>query len=195
MSQQVFEVVKKVIKERRTVKAASMNGKEIPSEQVEQLLELADWAPTHGRTEPWYFFVYTGEKLKAFGQTHGDLYWEHTPEDKRLEETKKKQQQSIGGASHLLVSVMKRGANPKIPQMEEVAAASAAIQNILLGATALGISSFWSTGGMTHHKALKTHLNLADDDMVLGLIYLGYTDEPAKEGKRNIPLHQKISWM
>jgi nitroreductase len=195
MSEKQFEVIQKIIKERRSVKAASMNGQVIPNEQIAQLLELADWAPTHGRTEPWHFFVYTGDTLKQFGQTHGDLYWDNTPEDKRLEATKEKQQQSIGNASHLLIATMKRGANVKIPQLEEVVAASIAVQNILLGATALGISSFWSTGGMTHHPALKEHLNLTQDDIILGLIYLGYTDEPAKEGKRNIPLTEKISWM
>jgi hypothetical protein len=48
---------------------------------------------------------------------------------------------------------------------------------------------------MTHKQVLKDHLNLGHDDIILGLIYLGYTDEPAKEGKRNTPLSDKISWM
>lgn len=89
---------------------------------------------------------------------------------------------------------MKRGENVKILQVEEVAAASAAVQNILLGATALGIASFWSTGGMTHTHALKEYLELGEHDIVMGLIFLGYSDEPAKEGVRNTPLSQKIIW-
>ncbi|MFI5196410.1 MAG: nitroreductase family protein, partial [Chitinophagales bacterium] len=72
---------------------------------------------------------------------------------------------------------------------------AAAIQNILLGATALGISSFWSTGGMTHTTALKEHLGLATDDIIMGLIFLGYSDEPAKEGVRNIAINEKVSWV
>ena len=90
---------------------------------------------------------------------------------------------------------MKRGTNPKIPQLEEIAAASAAVQNILLGATALGIATFWSTGGMTNNPALKDHLQLGADDIILGLLYLGYTDEPAKDGVRNIPLAEKVKWL
>jgi nitroreductase len=159
------------------------------------LLSLADWAPTHGRTEPWRFFVYGGEALTQFGKDHAELYWQHTAEDKRQEATKEKLEHNVDKASHLVVAVMKRGENVKIPQLEEIAAASAAIENILLGATAMGIASYWSTGGMTHSQALKVHFGLAADDIIMGLIYLGYTDEPAKDGVRNTALSEKVKWM
>ena len=89
---------------------------------------------------------------------------------------------------------MKRGTNPKIPEIEEIAATSAAIQNLLLGASANGLAGFWSTGGMTHHPAMKAHLGLQDEDRILGILYLGYTDAPPKEGKRFVPLTEKILW-
>lgn len=172
-----------------------MNGKIIPDETVTQLLALADWAPTHGRTEPWRFLVYGGQALKQFGKSHADLYWQHTAEDKRQEVAYEKLVHNVDKASHLIIAVMKRGENVKIPQLEEVAATSAAIQNILLGATALGIASYWSSGGMTHSHALKEHLQLATDDIIMGLIFLGYSDEPAKEGARNIPISEKVKWI
>jgi len=163
MTNNQFEQLETIIRNRRSISWAKMNGQVIPDETVNQLLALADWAPTHGRTEPWRFFVYGGEALKQFGIAHADLYWQHTAEDKRLEATKEKLQHNVDKASHLVIAVMKRGENVKIPQLEEVASASASIQNVLLGATALGISSFWSTGGMTHTHALKDHLQLAQD--------------------------------
>lgn len=174
---------------------AKMNGQIIPDETVYSMLALADWAPTHGRTEPWRFFVYGGAALKKFGKDHGDLYWHHTAADKRQEATREKLEHNVDNASHLVIAVMKRGENIKIPQLEEISAASVAVQHILLAATALGISSFWSSGGMTHTHALKEYLHLAADDIILGLVYLGYSDEPAKEGVRNIPLHEKVKWM
>lgn len=172
-----------------------MNGQPIPDATVNSLLELAHWAPTHGRTEPWMFFVYTGDSLKHFGQAHADLYKKHTAEDKYQEATHEKLLHNVDKASHLVVSVMKRGNNPKISQLEEVAAASAAVQNMLLGAAASGIASFWSTGGMTHHPTLKEYLHLGAEDIVLGLIFLGYTDEPAKEGVRNSQPNEKVKWL
>ncbi len=190
-----FEQLKTIISGRRSVGWAKMNGRVIPDETVDKLLSLARWAPTHGRTEPWLFCVYGGEALKQFGKAHADLYWQHTAEDKRQEATREKLEHNVDKASHLLVAVMKRGENPKIPQVEEVAAASAAIQNILLGATALGIASFWSSGGMTHTHALKEYLHLGHDDIIMGLIFLGYTDEPAKDGVRNSAITEKVKWL
>ncbi len=172
-----------------------MNEGLIPDEVVNSLLSLAHWAPTHGRTEPWFFYVYSGAALEAFGKDHADLYWQHTPEDKRLETKYTKLEHNGDKASHLVIAAMKRGENPKIPVIEEIAAASAAIQNILLGATSLGIASFWSTGGMTHSAALKEYLGLGAEDIVLGLIFLGYTDEPVKEGLRNSVISQKVKWL
>ncbi len=172
-----------------------MNGQLIPDAQINQLLELAHWAPTHGRTEPWKFLVYAGNARKTFAKTHAELYWNHTPEDKRQETTYTKLLHNTDLASHLVIAVMKRGENPKIPQLEEVAAASAAIQNLLLGAQALGISTLWSTGGLTHSHILKEHLQLGADDIVMGLIFLGYTDEPVKDGIRNSQFADKVQWM
>jgi hypothetical protein len=47
---------------------------------------------------------------------------------------------------------------------------------------------------MTHHESMKNMLGLADDDLVMGLLYLGYTDETTTDGKRNIPLSEKTTW-
>jgi len=190
-----FELLEHIVKTRRSVSWGKMNGRIIEDSVVNQVLALADWAPTHGRTEPWRFFVYGGEALKQFGRDHAALYWEHTPEETRQEATREKLEKNVEKASHLVVAVMKRGANEKIPLLEEIASASASIENVLLGATALGISSFWSSGGMTHKPALRDYLKLSADDLVLGLIYLGYTDEPLKDGVRAVPLTEKITWM
>lgn len=171
-----------------------MNGKKIPDEQIKEILELANWAPTHGRTEPWRFFVYSGEGLARFGQMHADLYVNNTPEEKQNPDTPGKLKAATEMPSHLVIAVMKRGINPKIPVIEEISAASAAVQNVLLGAEALGISAIWNSGGMTHTEAIKNELGLSESDIVLGLIYMGYTDEPKREGKRNIPIEEKIIW-
>jgi nitroreductase len=195
MTNNEFDQLESIIKSRRSVGFAKMNGRIIPDETVNRLLSLAHWAPTHGRTEPWYFFVYSGAAKQKFGEDHASMYWENTAEDKRQEATSEKLRHNVDNASHLVIAVMKRGENAKIPVVEEVAATAAAIQNLLLGATALGIASFWSSGGMTHNQALKDHLRLQADDIVMGLIFLGHTDEPAKEGVRNKQINEKVEWL
>lgn len=195
MSNNQLQTLEQIITGRRTTKAASMNGKMIDNETIAHLLTLADWAPTHGRTEPWRFFVYTGESLKKFCEDHAQMYWDNTAEDKRSETTFENMKRTGDKVSHLIVAIMQRGANPKIPQLEEIAATSAAIEHVLLGATASGIASIWNTGGMTLQPAMKQHYNLKEEDQVMGLLYLGYTDEEVKEGKRNIPVADKVQWM
>jgi nitroreductase len=93
----------------------------------------------------------------------------------------------------VIIAIMKRGNLPKIPAFEEMAATSCAVQNLLLGATALDMATYWGTGGMALKQPMKDHLGLGDDDQVIGILYLGYADEhPA--GKRTVPLEEKISW-
>ncbi len=188
-----FEIIASIIKNRRSIKPVKMNGKKIPDEQVRELLKLANWAPTHGRTEPWRFIVYSGNKVKEFCRQHAELYKTHTPKEKFEQANYDKQMHYGDLASHLIIAIMQRGGSPKIPALEEIAATAIAVQNILLGAAAAGIASFWSTGGMTHHPVMKDFLQLKEEDIVMSLLYLGYTDEQM-EGKRQTEIEQKVIW-
>jgi nitroreductase len=188
-----FEIIADIIKNRRSIKPVKMNGKKILDEQVMELLKLANWAPTHGRTEPWRFIVYSGNKVKEFCRQHAELYRTYTPPEKFEQANYDKQLHNGDLASHIIIAIMQRGGLPKIPALEEIAATAIAIQNILLGATAAGIASFWSTGGMVHQAAMKDFLQLKNEDVVMSLVYLGFTDEQL-EGKRQTGIEEKVTW-
>ena len=94
----------------------------------------------------------------------------------------------------MIIAILQRGDNPKIPELEEIAATSCAVQNLLLGATALGIASYWGSGGMAYKAPMKTYLNLREEDLVLGVLYLGFTAKELPDGKRKTPLEEKIDW-
>ncbi|NCI45142.1 nitroreductase family protein [Sediminibacterium soli] len=189
-----FEQLSGIIRKRRSVKPADMNGVSIDNGLVRQLLELADWAPTHARTEPWRFAVYEGKSKKRFCLDHAELYRAHTSSDKFMQGKYDKLKEQADTLSHIIVVYMKRTPGATIPVEEELAAVAAATQNLLLGAAALNIAALWSTGGMTHHPAMKTYLGMAPEDIVMGLLFLGYTDKPLPPAKRNIPLAEKIRW-
>ncbi|MFD2247244.1 nitroreductase family protein [Pontibacter ruber] len=195
MKEELFASIKDVIRKRRTVKPAQMNGNRIPDETIKLLLALADWAPTHGYTEPWRFKVYARDKVQDFCQAHAELYKQHTDAEKYTQDKYEKLLHMGDKASHVMVAYMRRGDLPKIPALEEIAATSCAIQNMLLGATALGISSYWGSGGMAYHPAMKQMLQLREEDVVLGVLYFGYSNKPASEGKRTVPLEEKVEWM
>jgi nitroreductase len=190
----LFPALETIIRQRRSIKPADMNGKTIDQTLIQRLFELADWAPTHGRTEPWRFVVYAGAAKTQFCLDHAELYKQHTSEEKFHQGKYEKLQQQGDTVSHIVVAYMKRTIGHTVPAIEETAAVAAAVENFLLGASALGIAALWSTGGMTHHPGMKTYLGLNEEDLVLGLLMLGYTDKILSEGKRNIPLEEKITW-
>jgi nitroreductase len=187
-----FLTISGIIKNRRSSKPFDLNGEKIPNEQISELLQLADWAPTHGYTEPWRFVVY--ENPPAFCQQHASLYKQFTPADKFEKAKFEKLLHQGDKASHIIVAVMQRGNLPKIPALEEIAATSCAIQNLLLGATALEIASLWSTGGMALKPQLRDWLGYGEHDLVMGILYLGYSGK-SSEATRMIPIEQKIRWV
>lgn len=189
-----FQTLEKIVEGRRTQKVNQMNGENIPAPIIEKLLQLADWAPTHGKTEPWRFIVYGGASLEQFCYDHARMYWEHTPVEKRQDIKFSNLKDYPEKASHLVIVVMKRTPDTKIPLEEEYAATAAAVQNLLLGAAALDIAAIWSTGGMAHRSEMKTYLGLEAEDKVVAFVYLGRSREIPKKGMRRIPLFEKIIW-
>lgn len=182
------------IKSRRTVKTTAMDGSRLADEQVWKCLEAAHWAPNHGRTEPWHFFVYTDDALKVFCADHAAIYAASVNEADLNPNKMATLQQHGDYASHLVLVVMKRTPNAKIPAEEEYAATAAAVQNLLLAAEAQGIASIWSTGGMVLQPAMHQYLQLSTEDVVLGCIYLGKAKTTPSEGTRKATVAEKTTW-
>ena len=126
-----------IIKNRRSIDPDHFNGEMISREIIEQMLEAANWAPTHGFTEPWRFVIFEGEKAKAFGELHADLYKKLTPVEQFLQKKYEKIKFRSKNCSHVIVCVNKRGEKSNIPELEEIAATCCAIQNILIYAVRL----------------------------------------------------------
>ena len=189
-----FENLQYIIHHRRSIKPAQMNGKKIHDSDIEELIALADLAPTHGHTEPWRFIIFSGKAFENFCIEFSALYKKYQSPEKFNASKYEKMQAWPSQASHLIITYMHAGTNPKIPEHEERAAVAAAIQHILLGATAKGMASFWSTAFPIYHEAFRNYLSLAQNDALMGLLLLGYTDTPFHPTKRNIPLKEKFEW-
>lgn len=189
-----FDILESVIQNRRSCKPVLMNGEKIDDSIIYKLLQLADWAPTHAHTEPWRFIVFADDKVQQFCRDHAELYKANIPQEKF--ETSKYEKILHNGdyCSHIIAVYMQRGNNPKITTVEEICAVAASVQNLLLGASCLNIAALWSTGGVTYHAAMKKYFYLKDEDQMIGLIYLGYTDQEPKKGERIVSLDKKIEW-
>src|SRR5580658_10637129 len=100
---ELFNKLSEIVINRRSTKPVDFNGKPIDDQQILQLLELANWAPSHGLTEPWRFIVYSGEAVRGFCQQQAEQYRLITPPDKFASAKYEKQAHNGDLASHLIV--------------------------------------------------------------------------------------------
>lgn len=182
------------IQSRRSIGKVGPNP--IDPAMIEKLLEAASWAPSHYRTEPWKFFVLTGEGRKPLGRTLAEIAME-AMEDPLTEENQnqlKKQEEKPYRAPLIIAVAVTPSDKPKVIEIEEIGAVNAAIQNILLAAHALGLGAIWRTGQPTYHPKMKKLFGLKDREQLLGFIYIGYPDMNQPVGKRT-PYKEKTVWI
>jgi len=180
-----------VIKRRRTVKPERYTGQIIPNEAIEAAIEAANWAPTHGFTEPWRFIVFEGEKKRDLLNFLNNL---DTLKSGENEVRDAKRAKTFDQTSHIIAIAMKRGENPKIPEIEELLATAMAVQNLWLAADSLGFAGYWSTGAVAFSDELRIFLELDDNHKTLGFFYAGITATEIPEGRRFTLGADKTRW-
>lgn len=168
-------------------------GKKVDDAIVQQLIENATWAPSHGNIQPWKFMVFTGEGLQKLARFQSELYKE-TSGEKFKEATYQNLQTNPLKASHVIALCMKRDPNKKFPEVEEIAAVAAAVQNIYLSVTVYGIGGYWTTGGITYNEKAKSFFGLDEEDRLMGFFYIGHVAVPSPETKR-YPADEKVVWI
>jgi nitroreductase len=184
-----------LIEDRRTLQPEQFSGRKVHREIVEHLLNAARWAPTHKLTQPWHFTVFVEDGLRQFGEFHAGIYQQCTPPPKFNASKYEKLRTRPLLASVLIAVAMRRDSEMRVPEIEEIAAVSAAVQNMSLLATAYGLGLYWGTGGMTYSDEMKSFLQLKDADKVLGLLYVGYPaiDWPRKTPRK--PIEYFAKWV
>lgn len=189
------EEVNRLIRERRSVYPNMYSEEKVDRRIIEQMLENANWAPTHAKTEPWRFVVFSGEGIKRFADLQAEVYKVHAQAKDNFEEKKYvKLKNKPLLASHIIAIIMKRTEGTKIPAVEEIEATACAVQNMYLTATAYGVGSYWSSGGMTYLEEAKSHFSLEEEDHILGFMYVGIPAGKWPQGKRGA-YEEKVQWV
>lgn len=178
-----------LIKRRRSVFPPQYNDKPIAKETLEKILEAANWAPNHKKTEPWRFKVLTGQAKNRLGDFLSNKYEELDPKPKQIKIKKLRENPARSGA--VVVICMQRDPNESLPEWEELAATAMAVQNMWLACTELNIGGYWSSPGLI--KYMHEFLNFSEGEKCLGLFYMGYFEGDLPEGKR-MPISQKVAW-
>jgi nitroreductase len=145
--------VEAAIRSRRTHKA--FRPEPVERELLEELLELARWAPNHNLTNPWRFRVVGPESLARLKEAAG-------PEAAA----------KLDRAPTLVVCSCVLTGDP-VQDEEDLHAAGVAAYIVLLAAHGRGLAGYWRTPAILRQPAGRAAVGLADDERFVGLLHLG----------------------
>jgi len=157
--------VENAIRSRRTHKRFAPEP--VRREVVEELLELARWAPNHHLTEPWRFRVLGSESLARL-----------------MAAGRPGEAEKLGRAPTLVVASAKQTGDEH-QNHEDVLATACAVYIVLLAASARGIASYWRTPRVLQTTEGRAAIGMGDDEEFVALIHLGPPlEEPVSRSRK-----------
>ena len=153
------------IRTRRTHKA--YGPAPLDRETLDELFELARWAPNHKLTNPWRFRVLGPQALQ------------------RLKDAA---EEPIAAAkldrAPTLVAVTATQSGDPVMDEEDMLATAIAAYVVLLAAHGRGLAGYWRTPGVLRSAAGRAALGVRDDERVLGLLHLGHPRQEPRVPER-----------
>jgi nitroreductase len=146
--------VETAIRSRRTHKAFGPDP--LSGEEIEELLELARWAPNHHLTAPWRFRVVGPgalSRLKEAAGPEGAVKLDRCPT--------------------LIVVSARLGGDP-VSDEEDLHATAVASYIVLLAAHARGLAGYWRTPGFLRAEEGRRAVGLPGDERFVALLHLGH---------------------
>ena len=180
-----------IIKGRRSVFPPQYNTEEITREELAQIFEAANWAPSHKKTEPWRFIVLEGPSKDRFREYVKRVYVQGTPpeqlSDRKINTLIEKCDKSN---KIVLINFINTEKNP---EWEEFAAVSMAVQNMWLMASALKIGAYWASPSDIIAN-VDDFTTMDEGEKCVGVFYMGKYDEALPEGVRQ-PAENKVKFL
>jgi nitroreductase len=169
--------VEEAIRSRRTHKA--YGPEPVGRETLEELFELARWAPNHHLTNPWRFRVLGPETLARLKAAADAL--------------------DPGSGAKLdraptLIAVSVTQAGDPVADEEDALAGAVAAYIVLLAAHARGLAGYWRTPGVLRSAQGRAALHIGDGERVLGLLHLGRPRQEQRTPERE-PVEAVVSYL
>jgi nitroreductase len=162
------------IRDRRTHKAFAPGP--VPRELLDELLDLARWAPNHHLTNPWRFRVLGPESLEALKHAAG-------PEAAS----------KLDRAPTLVAVTQVRSEDP-VQDEEDLCATACATYAVLLAAEGRGLAGYWRTPGVLRAPPGRAALGIADHERFVALIHLGRPRQD-KEPPERAPAEAVVTYL
>ena len=180
---------------RRTVKPNLMDsGRGVDRSLLLEILEDANWAPTHGITQPWRFNVFVGDARLVLADALISIYDQITPSEEVRPEKRAKLRVSCEQAPVIIAVAARVEPNGRISTLDEICATACAVENLLLSSHQRGLGSFWSTAPAGCSREFLSWLGLDSTHHAMGLVYIGYPKgEPIPTSTR-MPLAERVTF-
>jgi len=160
----------------------NVRSEELPRDLIGKLLDAGNQAPNHYKVRPWRFFVLTGNARNRLGQAMAASQLARNPDlpTETFDKTKK-----LPLRAPLIIAVgVDQPSESKVIEEENLSAAAASCQNILLAAHASGLSAIWRTGEWARDAKVKRFFGLAEEQKIAGFLYIGHPAEKAESVSR-----------
>ena len=166
--------VEEAIRTRRTHKA--YRPEPVERAVLDELFELARWAPNHNLTSPWRFRVLGPGALARLKDVAGP---EAAPK--------------LDRAPTLVVCSCALTGDP-VQDEEDLHATAVAAYIVLLAAHARGLGGYWRTPGVLREPAGLAAVGVAPDERFVGLLHLG-TPAGSKPAPERAPAAATVSYL
>jgi len=162
-----------LVKSRRSVHEWEPLG--VSREMIAGLLDTAVYAPNHHLSQPWRFTVLTGESKDALAAARGRAKAAgfKDPSSPEAASAGERSRAEMAEAAAVVVFTCVEAADP-VRAREDLCATAAAAQNFCLAACGEGLGTFWTTGPLAGSPELRQILQLADDELLVAILLLGY---------------------
>ena len=138
-------------------------------------------APDHGQLRPYRFLTVEGEARNQMGEL---LVQALLASDAHADEKAVDKARNGPLRAPLVVVVIAKLIEHKVPKSEQLITAGCAAHGVLLAAYAMGVGAVWRTGELSYSAHVAEGMGLAADEEIIGFLYLGTALNPPREAPR-----------
>lgn len=161
-----------LIHSRRNVTPRRLAAPGPGTDQLQALLTLAAAAPDHGQITPWRFVIVPQDQRHRLAEVFALALADRDPDATATQIASAREK--AYRAPLLLVAVACLGPRePDTPLMERMVSMGAAIQNVLLGAHAMGFGSGLTSGKAMASTRLRALLSLMEHEDAVCCVNIG----------------------
>lgn len=182
-----------IIQNRRSVFPSQYNDSDVSNEIIQDLLNNANMAPTHKLTQPWRFKVLQKKAKNILGDFLSELYFTSTDPKSFSKYKQNKIKEKCLLSSAIIVICMQRDLNSSVPEWEEIASTSMAVQNMWLTCTANNVGCYWSSPKSI--EKIGNFINLSIGERCLGFMYLGNYNSIENTTSKRDSINSKVEWI